>query len=153
MLDRLEALSVIGSRRASTDSLSLTVSAAAFVDLPYSPAVLLNSSFSVKLTDDVEFHRACESGFAAYFEEMYELDGQMQGTFVEKRYEWADLVVFVGETVSSIHLRDWRRVSVAWGAGFGLGWLSAHALVDRPASVMALEVLRSLIEPPCYSFV
>ena len=146
MFNQLGVSSVIGSCRAST-GLLLTVLAAAFVDLPYSPTVLLDSSFSAKLTDDAEFHRACASGFAAYFEEMYELDEQMQGKFVEKRYEWADLVMFVSETASVIHLCDWRRTSSAWGAGFGLGWLSAHGLVDRPVALMALEVLCVLIEP------
>jgi hypothetical protein len=127
------------------------LTAAAFCDLPYSPALLLDGLFSAVITDDAEFHQACESGFNAYFEEMYELDEMLHESFVARRYNWADLAGFVSETVWSIHLHDWRRgVSAAWGAGFGLGWLSAHALLDRPASEMALEVLRALIEPPSY---
>ena len=147
MFNQLGVSSVIGSRCASTDSLSLTVSAAAFVDLPYSPALLLDSSFSATITDDSEFHTACESAFDAYFEEMYELDGN-KSVFVEKFYSGSDMVIFVLENV--LHWKEDDRLaglsSVAWDAGFALGWLSAHALVDRPASLLALEVLRALIE-------
>ena len=147
MLNQLAVSSVIGSRSVSTGPLSAVLSAAAFVDLPYSPALLLDSSFSANITDNPEFHKACKYGFDAYFEDMYELDEEYNETFVEKRYSWAEVATLVGETVWSIGLRDWRRVPSAWGAGFGLGWLSAHALVERPVSLLALEVLRVLIEP------
>lgn len=146
MFNQLAVSSVIGSRSVSTGPL-LAVSAAAFCELPYSSALLLDSSFGVDITDDSKFRRACESGFDAYFEEMYELDGD-RPFFVARSYSGSDMIVFVLENV--LHCQAGDRLvdlpSVVWDAGFVLGWLSAHALVDRPASLLALEVLRALIE-------
>lgn len=148
MLDQLKALSVISSDVSgivSTGPLS-AVSAAAFCELPYSPALLLDSSFSTEITDDPRFHKACAYGFDDYFEEMYEWNGD-ESVFVAQSFSWADVIAFVIENV--LH---WRMIDLvvepapAWDAGFVLGWLSAHALVDRPVSLMALEVLRALIE-------
>ena len=117
-----------------------------FVDLPYSPALLLESRFDASVTDDPEFRAACESGFNAYFEHMYELDEEFHERFVEKRYTWVDLVTFVDETAGVSGSRERNGVSFAWGAGFGLGWLSAHALVKREDAVLALGRLMARIE-------
>lgn len=147
MLDRLEALSVIGSGRVSTGPLP-AFTAAAFVEVSYSPALLLEAYFSAVITDDREFAHACGCGFEAYFEEMYQVNEAGTGSvFVERSYTLAQVIAFVVENARSHE--DPRPIasSVAWDAGFVLGWLSAHALVDRPVALMALEVLRALIEP------
>ncbi len=64
-------------------------------------------------------------------------------------YSWADVVVFVIENI--LHWRKTDLIMIGpspeWDAGFVLGWLSAHALVDRSVASQALEVLRALIRP------
>ena len=143
MLDRLELLAVIGPA-GSTGPLP-AVSAAAFVDLPYSPALLLHSSFRAAILDDAEFAPACGYGFEAYFEEMYQDNETGTGSvFVARSYSWAEVIDFVMENARS-HEARFMPPSLAWDAGFVLGWLSAHALVDRPVALMALEVLHRLI--------
>jgi hypothetical protein len=117
-----------------------------FAEMPYSPALLLESRFDASVTDGPEFRAACESGFGAYFDGLIELDEELYVTFVEKPHTWADVVALVDETLGATDLQDWRRVSLAWGAGFGLGWLSAHALVKREDAVMALGRLTGGIE-------
>lgn len=123
------------------------LTAAAFVDLPYSPALLLDSSFSAAITDDAEFPVACSSGYEAYFEEMYQENEECTGSvFVAQSYTRPDVIAFVMENARS-HEAPFLPPSLAWDAGFVLGWLSAHALVDRPAALMGLEVLQRVIEP------
>ncbi|MGH2498311.1 MAG: hypothetical protein ACRDIV_26760 [Ktedonobacteraceae bacterium] len=120
---------------------------AEYAEMPYAPALLLDSKFDASITDDSEFHHACESGFRAYFDGMYEWNEEGTDTvFVAKCYTWADVVALVDETAWSTGLHDWRSVSFAWGAGFGLGWLSVHALVHRDDAVMALGRLTARIE-------
>jgi hypothetical protein len=120
---------------------------AEYAEMPYAPTLLLDSKFDASLTDDPEFRRACESGFEGYFELMYEWnEDRTAAVFVEKRYTWADLAVLVDETVGDTGLQGWRGVSFAWGAGFGLGWLSAHALVQREDAELALARLTVGIE-------
>lgn len=153
MLDQLVvSSSVIGSCSvSSTGPLPVVFTAAAFRDLPYSPALLLNSSFSAKITDDPKFHTSCGWGYEAYFEEMYAWDEEGDNlVFVAQPYTWADVVVLVVNNTLHWKLIDsllYELPSHAQDAGFVLGWLSAHALVDRPVSLQALEVLRALIEP------
>ena len=145
MLNQVGVSSVIGSGITSTGPL-LAVSAAAFVDLPYSPALLLDSCFSAAITSEREFRSACEYGFDDYFEEMYQSNEADTGSvFVERSYTLAEVIAFVVGNARS-HEARFLPSSLAWDAGFVLGWLSAHALVDRPASLLALEVLRALIE-------
>ena len=145
MLDQVEILAVIGPAVATGPLPAM--SAAAFVDVPYSPALLLEASLSAAITDDEEFTSGCSWGFECYFEEMYRVNEERTGTvFVERSYSWAEVIAFVLENARS-HEARYMPPSLAWDAGFVLGWLSAHALVDRPVALLALEVLRGLIEP------
>src|SRR5438477_3772005 len=104
---------------------------AAFAEVPYSPALLLESSFDASVIDNDEFHLGCKWGFDAYFDTMYEWgESKAELVFVEKHYTWAEIVEFVIQTVLGedppgyVTLRDWR-------AGVGRGWLSALALTNR----------------------
>ena len=137
MLDWLEALPVIGSNCVSSGPLP-AVSAAAFVEVPYTPAVLLNARFSAVITDDSAFREACAEGFEMYF---FELERDMPS------YEWTDMVERVFAAAAPWDMRGVPALPVTWSAGFVLGWLSAHALVDHLVALMALEVLHALIEP------
>jgi len=122
---------------------ALTV--AAFAEVPYSPALLLESSFDASVTDSEEFHLGCKWGFDAYFDTMYGWgESKAELVFVEKRYTWAEIVEFVFLTALGedppgyVTLRDWR-------AGFGLGWLSALALTNRHEAMLGLTMLTVLL--------
>ena len=117
-------------------------------EVPYSPALLLESSFDASITDSDEFRKACQWGYDAYFEDMY-ITGESETAlvFVAKCYTWAEIVEFVtqnalGENAPGYFIsRDWR-------AGFGLGWLSALALTNRQEAMMGLTMLTVLIVAP-----
>ena len=113
-------------------------SVAAFGEVPYTPAVLLDARFSAALTDDPAFHEACAEGF-----EMYFLEAEREA----QPYHWAKIVEVVFAAAAPWDMRGVPALPVTWSVGFVLGWLSAHALVDRPVALMALEVLHALIEP------
>ena len=120
-----------------------------YAEMDYAPTLLLDSKFDASLTDDPEFRVACEYGFEAYFEDMCEWN--QAGTtlvFVEKCHTWADLLIFVEETAAATapSPQGWEPLSFAWAVGFGLGWLSAHALVKRDDAEMALARLTAGIE-------
>jgi hypothetical protein len=126
-------------------SLSLV---AVMCDLPYPPALLLESSFDASITDSDEFRRGCQWGYDAYFEDMYvERESETALVFVAKCYTWAEIVEFIiqntlGENAPGYFIsRDWR-------AGFGLGWLSALALTNQQEAMMGLTMLTALIVAP-----
>ena len=121
---------------------------AAFAEVPYSPALLLESSFDASVTDSDEFHLGCKWGFDAYFDTMYHWgESKAELVFVEKHYTWAEIVEFVIQTVlgedppGSVTLRDWR-------AGFGLGWLCALALTNQREARMGFTMLTTLLLGP-----
>src|SRR2546429_6605677 len=121
------------------------LSVAAFAEVPYSPALLLESSFDASVTDSEEFHLGCKWGFDAYFDTMYGWgESKAELVFVEKRYTWAEIVEIVfltalGEDLPGyVTLRDWR-------AGFCLCWLSALALAKRHGGVLGLSMLSLLL--------
>jgi len=130
------------------DGTTSVLSAAAFVEMKYSPAVLLEASLGADITDDAEFRKACEWGFDAYFEEMYHWNASHTDLeFLETCYTWSEVVEFVIEVV----LGEYQELAVmpsrCWRAGFVLGWLSALALVNRFDAVRAVTLLRALIVP------
>jgi hypothetical protein len=122
------------------------VTVAAFVDMPYSPAVLLESRFDVSMTGDGEFRAGCELGYGTYFEGMFEWNESCTDiVFVEKCYSWREVVEFVVAT--GCHRDEPEPTPRSWSAGFGLGWLSALALTNRHEAVMGLTVLTALLLP------
>ena len=119
--------------------------AAVVCEVPYSPALLLESSFDASITDSSEFRKACQWGFDAYFEYMYEFDSSgVELVFVSRLYTWVEIVELVVETALR---EDWAgyQISRDWRVGFGLGWLSALALVNRQEAMMGLTMLMALI--------
>ena len=133
----------------STLSMSVNLSIAPltladFAEMPYSPALLLDSKFDATLTDDLAFRGACEFGFLNYFDQMYQDDEQGEEVFVERRYEWAEVVEIVVDEVL------WEPsaglvLSCAERAGTLLGWLSALALTERAMARRALTVAETLL--------
>ncbi len=117
-----------------------------FVEMPYSPVLLLDSKFDVLITDDSEFREACEDGFKAYFEGMYEMDDEDDDVFVERCYTWAEVIESVVDNALS-EGEPGRLLPCVERAGFALGWLSALALTDRPMARRALTVLEALLTP------
>ena len=122
------------------------LTAADFVDMSYSPALLLDSKFDVSITDDSEFREACEDGFKAYFEGMYEMDEEDDDVFVERCYTWAEVIESVVDNALS-EGEPGRLLPCVERAGFALGWLSALALTDRSMARRALTVLEALLAP------
>ena len=122
-----------------------TLSAAAFVDLPYSPELLLDSGFNAAITSSSEFESACQWGYDTYFDDRYEWDDEGTGmVFVAESYPFAEVIGFVFRNIFPEKYPH-ETAPLACRAGVILGWLSAHALVDRPVSLLALEVLRVLL--------
>src|SRR6266567_4039785 len=111
-------------------SMAISLTAAAFVDVPYSPAFLL------------------ESRFDAYFAEMFEWNEEHTDlVFVEKCYSWAEVAEVVAETM--LHEdRPEHIESDASRAGFVLGWLSALALTHRSLALTGLTLLMVLVTFP-----
>ena len=99
-------------------------------------------------TDSSEFRKACLWGFDAYFEGMYEWESS-GGTlvFVPRLHTWVEVVELVVETALC---EDWAGYQISRGgrAGFGLGWLSALALVNRQEAMVGLTMLMALIVGP-----
>ncbi len=122
------------------------LTAADFVDMSYSPALLLDSKFDASITDAPEFREACRDGFTFYFEEMYEWDEQDNEVFVECRYTWAEVIESVVDNALS-EGEPGRLLPCVERAGFALGWLSALALTDRSMARRALTVLEALLAP------
>src|SRR5579875_190255 len=78
----LEAVSVEASRLAPSD----------FVDLPYSPVLLLDARFGAELTDHQDFAAACRDGFTFYFSEMYSWDEHVsESVFVDYFFTWDEI--------------------------------------------------------------
>jgi hypothetical protein len=119
-----------------------------YAEMPYSPAFLLDAKFDASITDSPEFGRACASGFETYFEEMYQWDESREHlVFVARSYTWEEVIEGV---VRGTLFEDMPGcvVSAASRAGGVLGWLSAHALVNRSEALLAVTVLRHLMVWP-----
>src|SRR5207248_9007164 len=87
---------------------------AAFAEVPYSPALLLESSFDASVTDSDEFHLGGRWGFDAYFDTMYHWgESKAELVFGEKHYIWAEIVEFVFQTV----VGDDATGCVSWRGG------------------------------------
>lgn len=128
-----------------TKAASLT--AADFVDLPYSPTLLLDSKFNTSITDDVAFREACQSGYLMYFDDMYDWDVE-QGcsVFVAERYTWDEVIErVVDNALPEDEFGCW--LPCAERVGYTLGWLSALALTERVMAERALLVLEALLVP------
>ena len=117
-----------------------------FVEMPYSPAVLLDSKFDASMTYDPEFREASRDGFTFYFEEMYEWDEEDNEVFVGRCYTWVEVIESVVDNALS-EGEPGRLLPCVERAGFALGWLSALALTDRSTARRALTVLEALLVP------
>jgi hypothetical protein len=128
-----------------TQAAPLTV--ADFNGLPYSPALLLDSKFDAAITDAVAFHEACQGGFEAYFDAMYDWDvEQGRAVFVAERYTWEEVIERVVDNALSedeFHC----LLPCAERVGFTLGWLSALAFTEPAMAGQALVVLEALLVP------
>ena len=124
-----------------------SVSIADCSDMPYSPALLLDGRLDASITDNSDFHDACEWGFNSYFDGMsVPRPGATSRGFddfmlVEKRYT-AHYVI--GEIVANMReINDDNRLVSA--VGVSLGWLSALAFVQRLEALQGLEALMLLV--------
>jgi len=114
------------------------------IDMPYSPALLLDGRFDVSLTDDPEFHDVCEWGFHSYFDDMWDVrPGATSRGFddfilVERRYTVAYVM---GEVLANMRGTNDAGSSLVRCVGVSLGWLSALALVQCSEALEGLAVL------------
>jgi hypothetical protein len=124
------------------------VTLAEYAEMPYCPVFLLDAKFDASITDHPEFPKACEWGFETYFEEMYQWDESRENlVFVTRSYTWEEVVEGVVRAALFEEMPG-CVVSVASRAGGVLGWLSAHALVNRSEALLAVTVLRHLMVWP-----
>jgi hypothetical protein len=124
-----------------------------FVDLPYSPVLLLDAHFGADLTDHKDFVTACGEGFEFYFENMYHYGSEdLPEVFEDYFYTWPEVEDVVIENVmlsspgEQVYVRMFGPISLAWRAGFVLGWLSALALVDRVLALCGLALLQQKVQ-------
>lgn len=146
MCKESEVMPMVSTVEMRTQAAPLTL--VDYAEMPYSPALLLDSKFDASLTDDPEFRIGCKWGFDAYFEFMYRLDkASGKSVFVAEVYTWHEVVRFILNNVM-----DERGVADdryrGWRAGFLLGWLSALALTDRVLAVNGLAVVERLVVSP-----
>ncbi len=114
-----------------------------FVEMPYTPSLLLEVQLPISVVADSAFSEACEIGFNSYFEDMYQCSSSGECTFVERLYTWADVEREVREQVVTTHEKYGERLP--WCAGSALGWLSALALTDRPLALQGAALVSALI--------
>jgi hypothetical protein len=127
-----------------------------FVDLPYSPALLLDAGFDASITDCLDFRDACQDGFGSYFEEGWEDDGQGNEVFTNHFNTWhevrGEIVGAVARRYDAVERFHEQQlggvVPLSWRAGFALGWLSALALADRALALRGIGLLAWLV-PSC----
>ena len=95
----------------------MNLSPAQFKELHYTPTVLLESKFDASITDHVDFPVACEWGYDAYFDEMYQWNADRTAMlFVEHIHTLAEVQAKLIEedrlTDTLVHV-----TSVGWRAG------------------------------------
>ncbi len=120
-----------------------------FVDLPYTPALLLDARFGAEITNDPEFARACADGYDCYFEELYDYAEDGIGeVFVDHVYTWAE----IEEAIVDLVIRRYDLAEEFYGvaslarrAGLALGWLSGLALSDRGLALRGLSLLHTVV--------
>lgn len=119
-----------------------------FQHVPYSSALLLPVRFDASIIDDPEYAAACQGGFEGYFEGM--LDWNEAGddlVFVNRCYTWVDIVQNVSDNLLNTNtLPGCSPTSLAWRAGYMLGWLSALALTDRALALRGVSLLCVLVD-------
>ncbi len=119
-------------------------STADFKDLPYSPTLLLSAQFDSALTADPEYQESCEWGYESYFAEMHRwLPDLREFTFHDRIHTLTSVEQYLLCEVVYDPVRN--PGSLASRAGWGLGWLSALALTDRPLALSGLELLQDLV--------
>ena len=121
-----------------------SLSPADFQDLPYSPMLLLPAHLDPSLTADPEYEAGCECGFDSYFTEMHHWLPNLSGyTFIDRYHTPASVKSYLLSNMVYDPVRN--PTLLARRAGWGLGWLSALALTDRPLALCGLEFLQELV--------
>ena len=115
----------------------------AYVDIPYSPALLLDARFDASIVDSERFRDGCVSGFDTYFDELYVRVAGQEYAFVDRVSTWDEVEKMVVEWF--LEEDEEGDVSLRWNAGFMLGWLSALALTDRVLALRGLDMLQVLV--------
>jgi hypothetical protein len=132
-----------GAAQVLSVSPTMRPSVLTFVEIPYTPSLLLGVQLPIAVVADHAFSEACEIGFNNYFEEMYQCSLSGECSFVERFYTWVDVEREMREQVITFHEKYGERLS--WCAGFALGWLSALALVDRPLALQGVTFMSALV--------
>lgn len=116
-----------------------------FVEVAYTPALLLSVQLDAALTEHADFAQACEDGFDAYFEDLYVNASDGELVCVERVYTLTKIYAEVcADVLSFLDRRFGTEITLASSVGFALGWLSALALaqpVEAHAGLVLLEVL------------
>lgn len=122
----------------------LVLSPVDFVDVEYHAGLLLPVPFDGSITEHTEYVNACQYGYEAYFEVMLTGETFETSTFEAHFYTRTEVVK---EVVDNMTKAGWSGLdSLAWRAGFLLGWLSALALTDAVLADLGVQVLLRLVK-------
>jgi len=119
-----------------------------FVDVEYTPALLLCTSFTWPFVGDMNHHIACKDGFVLYFENMYHwsADGS-EMLFIDHFYTLDEVVQWLTENVCKHKYCPLDGyISLSWRVGIACGWLSALALVDAGLAAQGVQILARLVK-------
>jgi hypothetical protein len=120
-----------------------------FVDLPYSPALLLDAGLGAELTDHTAFAPGCEGGYAMYFDALCDWNKVHSAlVLVDHWYTWSEVERVVGESVIrryDLSEQFWGVRALPWRVGYVLGWLSALALSDYGLALRGLAWLHQVV--------
>jgi hypothetical protein len=126
-----------------TDALPVVVAPSAFVDIPYSPGLLLPVPFDGSITTNPEYQQACKGGFDGYFEMLFTWTENGEYAPVDRFYSHNDIrQVVVNDVIQGV---TEEHSSLAFCAGDMVGWLSALALTDRSLASYGLSLLVAVI--------
>ena len=111
-----------------------------YAEMPYAPALLLDSKIDASFTDDSKFREGCQDGFEGYFG--YRVFDGSGSWLVEgqESYSWEVVAAFL-----TTNVLDEEGGCRPWRVGYLLGWLSAFALFDRAMARRAVVVLEALL--------
>ena len=105
--------------------------------------------FCASLTFGPEYARACEVGFDAYFDGMWFCendDDEFGAVFVDRFYTRSEVLRLMIADLVGEENSFFAIPSLAWRAGFWLGWLSALALTDRALVLSVLTELSVVVD-------
>jgi len=118
-----------------------------FLNVEYTPSLLLMTPITARFVGDPYHHIACENGFCCYFQNMVVVECDGREVFENRYYTAGDVDTFL--TAIVCEHKDYAGVgsrSLSWRVGVAIGWLSALALTDRNLATYGLHAMETLFQ-------